>query len=231
MKIISLIHEPAVVFDGPGQNGMLWVRNIPFRHDWEKVITPIVDFLHKREGVDPNRIALSGISQGGYWIIRALAFEHRIAAGIADPGVTDVSAAFFRELPQEMLDLLDAGKEDEFNAGMDEGLKYAGDEVRQNLEWRMKPYLVKSFYHLCKTVRQYNVRDVIEQIQCPMFIADPDDEQFWPGQFQEVYEALVCPKTIVRFTAEEGANWHCEPKARSLYDQRMFDWLATVMPS
>jgi hypothetical protein len=64
-----------------------------------------------------------------------------------------------------------------------------------------------------------------------MFIADPEDEQFWPGQSREVYEALDCHKTLVPFTREEGANWHCEPKARSLFDQRMFDWLATVMPS
>lgn len=221
----------ALVFDGPGQNAMLWLQNIPFRHDWEKVITPVVDFLHKREDVNPNRIALSGISQGGYWILRALAFEHRIAAGIADPGVMDVSVSFYRELPQEMRDLLDAGKEREFNEAMDEGLRYAGDEVRQNIEWRMKPYMTKNFYQQFKMVGQYNVREVIKQIQCPMFIADPDDEQFWPGQSKEVYEALVCPKTIVKFTAEEGANWHCEPKARGLYDQRMFDWLATVMPS
>lgn len=220
----------ALVFDGPGQNSMLWLQNIPFRHDWEKVITPVVDFLHKREDVDPHRIALSGISQGGYWVLRALAFEHRIAAGIADPGVMDVSVSFFRELPQEMRDLLDEGKEKEFNEAMDEGLRYAGDEARQKIEWRMKPYMAKSFYHQFKMVRQYNVRDVIKQIQCPMFIADPDDEQFWPGQSKEVYEALVCPKTIVRFTAGEGANWHCEPKARGLYDQRMFDWLATVLP-
>jgi hypothetical protein len=221
----------SLVFDGPGQNAMLWLQNVPFRPDWEKVITPIVDFLQRREDVDLNRMALSGLSQGGYWILRALAFEHRIAAGIADPGVMDVSVPFFRKLPRELSDLLDAGKEKEFNEAMDEGLKYAGDEVRQNMEWRMKPYKAKSFYHFFKMVCQYNVRDVIKQIQCPMFIADPEDEQFWPGQSKEVFEALVCPKTIVRFTAEEGANWHCEPKARGLYDQRMFDWLATVMPS
>jgi hypothetical protein len=219
----------ALVFDGPGQNSMLWLQNIPFRHDWEKVITPVVDFLYKREDVDPYRIALSGISQGGYWVLRALAFEHRIAAGIADPGVMDISVSFLGKLPQEMRDLLEDGKEKEFNEAMDEGLRYAGDEVRQNIEWRMKPYMTKNFYHQFKMIQQYNVRDVIKQIQCPIFIADPDDEQFWPGQSKEVYEALVCPKTIVRFTAEEGANWHCEPKARGLYDQRMFDWLATII--
>lgn len=217
-------------FDGPGQNSILWLQNIPFRHDWEKVITPIVDFLNMRKDVDPHRIVLSGISQGGYWVFRALAFEHRIAAGIVDPGVMDVSVTFLRDLPQEMRDLLYDGKEREFNDAMDEGLRYAGDAVRQNVEWRLKPYLTKSFYQVFKMVQQYHVRDVINRIQCPLFIADPEDEQFWPGQSKEVYEALVCPKTIVLFTAEEGANWHCEPKARGLYDQRMFDWLATVLP-
>ena len=34
-------------------------RAIGYRNDWEKVITPVVDFLHKREDVNPNRIALS----------------------------------------------------------------------------------------------------------------------------------------------------------------------------
>ncbi len=220
----------ALVFDGPGQNALLWLQNIPFRPDWEKVITPVVDFLLKREDVDPRRIALSGISQAGYWVLRALAFEHRIAAGMVDPGVMDVSVTFFRELPSEMRELLEAGAEKEFNAFMEEGLRQAGEAVRQNVVWRMKPYQTRSFYQMFKKVRQYNARDVIRQIHCPMFIADPEDEQFWPGQSQEVYDALVCPKTIVRFTAEEGANWHCQPKARALYDQRMFDWLARAMP-
>jgi hypothetical protein len=221
----------ALVFDGPGQNSMLWLHGVPSRPDWEKVITPMVDFLLARDDVDPERIALSGISQGGYWILRALAFERRIAAGIADPGVMDVSTAFLRQLPPEMLGLLDSGEKEAFNAAMEEGIRQMGPQIRQNMEWRMKPYRVKNYYDLFQTVREYNLREVIGRISCPVFIADPEDEQFWPGQPREVYEALNCPKTIVRFTAEEGANWHCQPKARGLYDQRMFDWLASVMPA
>ncbi len=221
----------ALVFDGPGQNSMLWLHGVPFRPDWEKVVTPVVDFLRARNDVDPERIALSGISQGGYWILRALAFEHRLAAGIADPGVMDVSAAFFRQIPPEMLQLLDSGEKEAFNAAMEEGIRQMGPQVRQNMERRMKPYRAGSFFDLFRMVRGYNVREVIGRIRCPVFIADPEDEQFWPGQPREVYEALNCPKTIVPFTAEEGANWHCQPKARGLYDQRMFDWLASVMPA
>ena len=220
----------ALIFDGPGQNAMLWLHKVPFRHDWEKVITPVVDYLLTRKEVDPRRIALSGLSQGGYWILRALAFEHRIAAGIADPGVMDVFAAFASHLPKSMLKLLDNNEEEKFNQHMEMALHFMGKTGRQNIRWRMTPYGTDNFYRCFKQAQQFHVREVIGQIRCPMLIADPEDEQFWPGQSQQVYDALQSPKTLVRFTAEEGANGHCEPKARSLYDQRMFDGLAEVMP-
>ena len=55
----------ALLFDGPGQQSMLFDRTIPFRMDWEHVITPMVDFLSERPDVDPGRIALYGVSQAG----------------------------------------------------------------------------------------------------------------------------------------------------------------------
>ena len=58
-----------------------------------------------------------------------------------------------------------------------------------------------------------------------MLICDPDDEAFWPGQSQQLYDALSGPKTLVKFTAAEGADLHCEPKAPGLRAQRIFDWL------
>lgn len=221
----------ALVFDGPGQNAMLWLHGVPFRYDWEKVITPVMDFLEGRDEVDSGRIALSGISQGGYWVLRALAFEHRVKAGIVDPGVMDVSTAVAGRFPKRMMKLLEAGNREEFDKEMGLGMKIAGHGARQTVEWRMKPYGVDGYFDWLSESLKYNARDVIKRIECPMFIADPDDEQFWPGQSREVYDALESPKTIQRFTREEGANWHCEPKARGLYDQRMFDWLATVMPA
>jgi len=221
----------AFTFDGPGQNALLWLHHVPFRPDWEKVITPIVDYLFTRKDVDSKRIALSGISQGGYWVLRAAAFEHRLAAVIADPGVMDVSRAGAGVLPNQMLELLDAGEEEKFNQEFTLALRAMGKAARQNVDFRMKPYCTDSYFRWMSESRKYQVRDVIARIRSPVFIADPEDEQFWPGQPREVYEALTCPKTIVRFTAAEGANWHCEPLARSLYDQRMFDWLAAALPA
>src|SRR5664280_3783567 len=96
------------VFDGPGQQSMLFDHDVPFRPDWEHVITPVVDFLVGRSEVNAGKLAIYGISQGGYWVTRALAFEHRIAAAVVDPGVDDVAASWRANLPEEMLELLDA---------------------------------------------------------------------------------------------------------------------------
>ena len=75
----------AFVYDGPGQQSMLFERNVPFRPDWEAVLTPVVDTLSNRPDVDPDALTAYGISQAGYWLPRALAFERRFVAACADP--------------------------------------------------------------------------------------------------------------------------------------------------
>jgi hypothetical protein len=215
-----------VVFDGPGQQSMLFERKIPFRPDWENVITPLVDFLCERPEADATKIALYGASQAGYWAPRATAFEHRLAAVVADPGVTNVSTSWRKNLPDEMLALLDADNEADFTTGMNLGVSTMPAAATQEFAWRAKPYGEQtSAFALFKTVEQYQLGDVVKDIRTPMMITDPEDEQFWPGQSRELYDALTCPKVIAPFTKTEGAQMHCEPMGRSLLKQRMYDWL------
>jgi alpha-beta hydrolase superfamily lysophospholipase len=220
----------ALTFDGPGEGEALFEQGLPFRPDWEAVITPVVDVLAARDDVDPSRIALQGISQGGYWAPRAAAFEKRISAVIADPGVMDVSTSWTAHLPKSMVKALDEGRADRFDRELALGMRFSA-RGRRELAFRSRPYGSEDPYEVFRAVREYHLRDVAGRIECPVLITDPDDEQFWPGQSAQLRDALSAPATLVRFTAEEGANWHCEPKARGLYDQRMFDWLATVMPA
>jgi Acetyl xylan esterase (AXE1) len=90
----------ALIFEGPGQGSMLFERQIPFRYDWENVITPVVDYLRSRPDVDPARIILNGSSLGGELVIRAAAFEHRLAAVIADPGLLSLWLSWTTGYPQ-----------------------------------------------------------------------------------------------------------------------------------
>ena len=54
-----------LIFEGPGQGAALRVDKLPFRYDWEAVVTPVVDVAINLRGIDPERIALLGMSIGG----------------------------------------------------------------------------------------------------------------------------------------------------------------------
>jgi 3-hydroxyacyl-CoA dehydrogenase, C-terminal domain len=56
----------AFVYDGPGQQSMLFERGTTFRPDWEAVLTPVVDALVGRPDVDAAALTAYGISQPGY---------------------------------------------------------------------------------------------------------------------------------------------------------------------
>jgi len=214
-----------LLFDGPGQQSMLFEQGIPFRHDWEKVLTPVVDFLATRDDVDAGRIGLYGVSQAGYWVPRALAFEHRFAAAIADGGVVAISRSWVNHIPHRLLALYEKGDKEKFDKNMAWGMRMPGSKaIRETWEFRARPYGASGYSAVLDAVSEYTVDDVAGRIRTPLYITDPDGEQFFPGQSAEL-AALVPDATLVRFTQAEGASHHCQPMARELTEQRMFDWL------
>ncbi|GAA4915841.1 prolyl oligopeptidase family protein [Actinomycetospora succinea] len=219
----------AVVFDGPGQQSLLFERDIPFRHDWEAVLTPVVDTLVARPDVDARALVGYGISQGGYWLPRALAFEHRFAAAVVDGGVVDVARSWNRTIPAQLLDLLRAGDRDGFNTAIASG---PADPVRaRTFAFRAKPYGGDTPYDVFAAAQRFTLEGLTDRITTPLLITDPDDEDFFGGQSRELHDALPGTKEIVRFTAEQGANRHCEPMARGLVGAVMTDFLAAHLPA
>ena len=65
------------------------------------------------------------------------------------------------------------------------------------LAFRLRPYGTTSVAEALRLTSAYNLRGVIDRIRCPMLIADPEGEQFWPGQSRQLYDALPGPKTLV----------------------------------
>ncbi len=89
-----------IAFEGPGQGGTLRLHHLPFDHDWEKPTAAVLDYFEVEE------CTALGISMGGYWIIRAAAFEKRIKRAIAMPPVYDwleLAGSFNRTLLKWML--------------------------------------------------------------------------------------------------------------------------------
>lgn len=213
----------AFVYDGPGQQSMLFGQETRFRPDWEAVLTPVVDSLLARADVRADRLAGYGLSQGGYWLPRALAFEHRFAAAVADPGVVDVSASWTAPLSRGMVGHLNAGHRREFNQALALAARLPG--LARTLTYRSRPYRHADWFDLYRAVQEYRIdASVAARIETPLLITDPEGEQFWPGQ-SAILEGLVPGAELAHFTAAQGAGSHCQLLARLATESRVFDWL------
>ena len=71
--------------DGPGQGETGFALHI--RHDYEAAVTAILDVVAQRPELDAERVGAVGVSLGGYYVMRAAAFEPRLlaVAGVSGP--------------------------------------------------------------------------------------------------------------------------------------------------
>lgn len=76
-----------LTFDGPGQGEAEY--EIPICGDYERAARVVVDWIGERSDLDAKRIAMWGVSLGGYYAPRAAAFEKRFRACIAISGPFD----------------------------------------------------------------------------------------------------------------------------------------------
>ncbi len=223
-----------VAFDGPGQFGPLHREGLVCRPDWEKVVTPVVDFALQQPGVDPHKLVLYGASLGGELAPRAAAFERRFAALIANDGVYDFGAPALAAVPPMMmgafLRMLKADTAPMIDHGLANAMK-TSPTARWAITHGMwatgaatpREYLAKSLDYNLKT-------GVAEMIRCPTLVCDAQDDVFFKGQPQQLFNHLTCPKTLMRFSTAEGAGRHCEVGASRLAFARMFDWLDETLP-
>lgn len=198
-----------LLFDGPGQGRNLIQGNSYLRPDWEKVVTPVIDYALTRKEVDQTKIILAGWSFGGFLAPRAAAYEHRIAALIADPGQWDAADSLNTSVINKISSLLNT----------DEMLHW---RIVQRGFWALNVNCLEDFF---KSMENFKVSHIAQNIRCPTLITLPEGDPIASGALA-LYKALnVSNKKLVHFSEEEGSGGHCEMLSRSLYNQRIFDWL------
>ncbi|WP_410594259.1 alpha/beta hydrolase family protein [Amycolatopsis sp. lyj-23] len=207
-----------LAFDGPGQGAPLRRQGLHFRPDWEAVVTPAVDLALTLPEVDNDKIVLIGMSLGGYLAGRAAAFEHRIAACVLYDGVYDLyePVAAVAQRAASTPGGLDAVIAQNTMARW----------VVRNSMWTFGK---ASFEELAEASKAYTMAGIADRITCPTLVLDAENDVFFAGQPQRVFDELTCEKELILFREDEGAGEHCQEGALSLFSQRTFDWLDTVL--
>lgn len=212
-----------LMIEGPGQGEMIKQQKIPFRPDWEKVITPVINFAVKLPDVDTNRIALMGLSMGGYLAARAAAFEPRIKAVILNGGIYDFSESLTTNMPVNLLALVKSDPK-KFNQIMQ-----AQMQKDTNANWffnnGMWAFGVDSPAAVVEKLRAYTVAGFIHKIAVPTLVIDSTEDKFFQGQPEKVYQALKSPKTLLVFTVDEAAQAHCQVGASAISNEKIYNWL------
>lgn len=216
-----------LLFEGPGQGSVLRKLNLPFRYDWEHVITPVIDYAMEIPDINKNKIALMGVSLGGYFAARAAAFDKRIKACVVNSGVYNLYDSVLKNFPDDLIKL-----------SKDNPGKFNQDilnEMKNNisLDWfinyGMWVFDASTPADLLTKLQAYNLEGIASKIKSPVLIVESDADIFFKGQAKQLFDALTSPKTMMLFTAEDAAQAHCQAGAIAISNEKIFHWLSDIL--
>ena len=218
-----------LLFEGPGQGEVIRLQNIPFRPDWESVVTPVVDYAVGLPFVDTDRIVLIGYSMGGYFAPRAVTREHRIAACVANGALYSVYQSILSNNPPGLDAILD---DEEASLEYDSTI-YGMMEENLYVQWfysnGMWTFDADSPSELIRMMRAYTLRGIVADIRCKMLVLDSENDTNIHGQAVMLYDSLRSAKEYILFTEEDGADEHCQMGAIAVSNERIFNWLDRVL--
>jgi hypothetical protein len=215
-----------LTYEGPGQPSVRRDQDLGFIHDWERVVTPVLDFaLSKTGSVDPDAIGLIGRSLGGYLAPRAAAFEHRLAAVFALDGVWDFGARVLTMLPQQLQDLYSSGDKAAFDELINEVVIKNGTTVyRWAVTHGLWSFKTDSAFEYLGLALKYSLKEVYDKIKTPVFIGDAENDIFFAGEPKRLADALGQWGYLHQFRADDGVGEHTAAGGARLQNQVIYEW-------
>lgn len=213
-----------LLFEGPGQGKVLRLQGLPFRPDWERVVSPVVDWVVARPDVDPARLGLVGLSMGGALVPRAAACEPRLKVCVANPGVVswrDIVFGFIGSFDPRLADLWRTDP-----AGFDAAIARLSRDVPL-LGWGIADTMWKhgaaTPAAMMAALDAYTNDGLMDRIGCRVLLMDGEADDFSQGA--AMHAAMRGRADRIVFTAEDTGLQHCQVGALAVSNQRMFDWL------
>lgn len=199
----------SLVIDQPGSGEALRLQNMQALYNSEVWAAPVVNYLEKRSDVDPRRIGLEGVSLGGYFCPRAVAFEPRFAMGVVWGANHD-----WRDVQKKRLQ-----REGNFP------VPHYWDHVR----WVWGGKDIEEFMKIAESV---HLDGVLDRIRVPFLVTHGEKDSQIPVQWAErTYAQLVnSPKRELKiFTAREGGVQHSSFDNSANAGAFIADWVAETL--
>jgi alpha-beta hydrolase superfamily lysophospholipase len=185
-----------IAFDGPGQGSALRKHGLVARHDFEKPVSAVVDWLVQQSYVDPARIGIVAASWGGYYAPRAVAFEKRIKACGVMGAVFDTHACMVRRV----------GYVPGQGATQTGGNAPLGTTGKTILRILGEPDWESAF----RKLEAFRLEPVAARIECDLFIVHGENDRHAPpSEAHRLMDAVSSRHKRLRvFTAAEGGAAH-----------------------
>lgn len=199
--------------DLPGQ-GLVQAQGLYWEPEVERPLAAVIDVLVDRFGVSPRRLALLGMSLGGYFACRAAAHETRLAAVIATPALSCPETLFAGVASQKAnADPKDASQAEQNNF--------------QVLMWKAGVTDIAALVQ-----RWAGVRVDPARVQVPFLsVLGTQEGGVWKTQTEQWHAAIPSArKRLVILDADTGADAHCQGNNPLRLVQEVDAWLREVLP-
>ncbi|CCE10723.1 conserved hypothetical protein [Bradyrhizobium sp. STM 3843] len=199
----------SLVIDQPGSGEALRLQELPARYDSEHWASRVVDWLETRSDVDPKRIGLEGVSLGGYYCPRAVAFEPRFACGVAWGANHD-----WRDVQKRRLQ-----KEGDFPV----------PHYWAHVRW---VWGAKDQDDFMRIAEQVHLDGILDRIRVPFLVTHGEKDSQIPLHWAErTYEQLInSPKRELKiFTEREGGAQHASFDNSINAGHYIADWVAETL--
>ena len=199
----------SLAIDQPGTGEALRLHGMTAVYNSEVWASKVVDYLETRADIDPRRIGLEGVSLGGYYCPRAVAFEPRFACGVAMGANHD-----WRDVQKKRL-----AREGNLPV----------PHYWEHVRWVWGAKDMDDFMRIAEDV---HLDGVLDRIKVPFLVTHGEKDSQIPVKWAErSYEQLVnSPKRELKiFTAREGGVQHSSFDNSINAGHYIADWVAETL--
>ncbi|KUO72668.1 MAG: hypothetical protein APF77_00570 [Clostridia bacterium BRH_c25] len=211
-----------IMFEGPGQGGVLRKYGLKMTHEWERPVRAVLNHYKLSD------VTLIGISLGGYLAARAAAFEKRIGRVVLYDIIYDFYKAFISELPLLSRGMIELLLHFEKHPAWRKIEKKSADNMFSH--WLISQgydvFGVNSMPKYLKCQKLYNTKELSKYItQDALMLAGEED--VYTKFYKKQEKALVNARTVTGriFTKDESASHHCQVGNIGLVLDCIIDWL------